>query len=600
MKTSIRIGNSGGFWGDDLQAFKRQLEHGNLDYLTMDFLAEITMSILKKQQMRNPDLGYVTDFVDQVLENAELIKDKKVRILSNAGGMNPEACAKKIQKGLEAKNIALKIAIIEMDSVFHLLDDFTAKGISLSNMETGEDYEAIKGEVQSANAYLGIPPILKALQEGADIIIAGRVTDTSITMAPMVYEFNWSLNDWDKLASGLVAGHIIECGAQSTGGNFTDWHLVEKWDNFGYPIVEVYPDGSFIVEKAENSGGLISIDSIKEQLVYEMGNPAAYISPDVVADFRTIQLESVGPNQVKVAGVKGKPSTQFLKVSMAYRDGYSAFGSIIISGGNAMEKAKKFCDIFWSRIGVDFEKQNTEYVGYNSCHLNLALNIEPNEVLLRLNVYDKDRDKLVLFSKNIAPLILSGPPGVAVTGGRPRVISVMSYWPTLIPKEEVTAVVTSFDLAGEIVSTHYIKSILGSESSDIETGDPAEIAIHPEKKISLNQSGTKIKFKDICLARSGDKGDTANIGIIARSPEIYEYIKVNLTAGEIKNMFSSLCKGKVLRYQMDNIGGLNFLLEASLDGGGTKSLMIDAQGKTFAQAFLNQEVIVPDELLKTI
>ncbi len=600
MKTHIRIGNSSGFWGDDLSAFRRQLETGNLDYLTMDFLAEITMSILKKQQIRSPELGYVTDFVDQVLENATLIKEKKVRILSNAGGMNPEGCARKIQKGLEEQGISLKISIIEMDSVFHLLDDFQSKGISLTNMETGESFDTIKGDVQAANAYLGIPPILKALQEGADIIIAGRVTDTSITMAPMVHEFGWKLDDWDKLAAGLVAGHIIECGAQSTGGNFTDWHLIEKWDNFGYPIVEVYPDGSFIVEKAEGTGGLISLNSVKEQLVYEMGNPAAYISPDVVADFRSIQLEEIGKDKVKVFGVKGMPSTRFLKVSMAYKDGFSAFGSLIVSGGNALSKAKKFGEILWERLDTAFEKTNTEYVGYNACHLNLAPDQEPNEVLLRLNVYDKDREKLIHFSKNIAPLILSGPPGVAVTGGRPRVIAVMSYWPTLIPKEEVVSLVTSYDEQSEVTAKHYVKSLTGYESDAIDLGEKAQTASEPSKNESLHTGNYRVKYADICLARSGDKGDTANIGVIARSEKIYQFLKENLTASEVKYLFKDVCDGKVERYALDNIGGLNFLLEASLDGGGTKSLMIDAQGKTFAQALLNQEVCIPEELYKTL
>jgi len=304
MKKSIRIGNSGGFWGDDLKAFKRQLEFGNLDYLTMDFLAEITMSILRKQQIRNPELGYVTDFVDQVVDNAELIKEKNVRVLSNAGGINPLNCARKIIEELKPKGIKFKIAVIDGDNLVDKIESLYPDKADFKNLETGNDFKIIKDKIQSANAYLGLPPLLAALESGADIIIAGRVTDTSITMAPMVYEFGWELNDWDKLASGLVAGHIIECGAQSTGGNFTDWHLIEKWDNFGYPVVEAFPDGSFIVEKPEGTGGIVTLNSVKEQLVYEMGDPSNYISPDVVADFRSIRLEELGNNRVKVFGVK--------------------------------------------------------------------------------------------------------------------------------------------------------------------------------------------------------------------------------------------------------------------------------------------------------
>jgi len=598
MKSKIRIGNSGGFWGDDLQAFRRQLESGNLDYLTMDFLAEITMSILRKQQLRSPDLGYVTDFVDQIIENAELIKEKSVKIISNAGGINPIGCANRIISELKKKNISFKIAIIEGDNLLEDLPTIFPDQADLKNMESGESFDHIKDRIQSANAYLGLPPLVEALKLGAEIIIAGRVTDTSITMAPMVYEFNWELNDWDKLASGLVAGHIIECGAQSTGGNFSDWHLVEKWDEFGYPIAEVYPDGTFFIEKAKGSGGLVSEFTVKEQLVYEMGNPAAYISPDVIADFRTIQVEQTGPDQVKIQGIKGYPSTPFLKVSMAYKDGFSAFGSIIISGPQALKKAKKFEEIFWHRTGLVFDKQRTEYVGFNSCHLGLVDQNEPNEVLLRFNVYDQNKEKLVEFSKNIAPLILSGPPGVAVTGGRPRVVSVMTYWPALIQKELIHPSVSMLNEDGFIFHTITLKSTLGSEQLPSIDNTLEESANQPVKKILDRKEGVQVKFKDICLARSGDKGDTANLGVIARSEKIYLFLKENLTAGDVKSIFSHHCKGEVRKYFLDNLNALNFLLEESLDGGGTKSLIIDAQGKTYAQAFLNQTVYIPKELLE--
>lgn len=597
MKQKIRIGNSGGFWGDDLSAFKRQLEKGNLDYLTMDFLAEITMSILRKQQLRAPELGYVTDFVDQVIENAALIKEKGVKIISNAGGMNPVGCAAKIINELKKQNISFKIAVIEGDNILDQLNEIYPDKAALKNMETGEDFSLIHDKVQSANAYLGLPPLVQALKGGAEIVIAGRVTDTSITMAPMVYEFDWQLNEWDKLASGLVAGHIIECGAQSTGGNFTDWHLVPNWENFGYPIAEVYPDGSFYIEKTPESGGLVSINTIKEQLVYEMGNPSAYISPDVIADFRSIHLEDAGKDKVRVSGIIGYPSTPFLKVSMAYKDGYSAFGSIIISGPDALHKANTFNDIFWKRLKHQFDKQNTEFVGYNACHLNLANQVEPDEILLRFNVYDESREKLIEFSKNIAPLILSGPPGVAVTGGRPRVMNVMTYWPALIPKELMHTSVSFLNEDGFVYHTNTLDSKLGYESSDMPEGDIPEIAENAKVSILNPTSGVKVKFKDLCLARSGDKGDTSNIGVIARSPKIYQYLKEHLTAGDIKYMFSEHCKGPVAKYCLDNLHAFNFLLEASLDGGGTKSLMIDAQGKTFAQAFLNQDVFIPNDLL---
>lgn len=601
MKEKIRIANAGGFWGDDLKVLKRQLEGGPLDYISADYLAEITMSILKKQQNRNPELGYVTDFVDQIEESAELILDKDVCILSNAGGINPEGCAREIQKRLEKKGIQLKIAVIEGDNITDRLNDWFPETEQLSNMETGERFDSVKDKIQSANAYLGIPPLLKALEAKPNIIIAGRVTDTSITMAPMIHEFGWAQNDWDKLASGLVAGHIIECGAQGGGGNFTDWEKIETWTNFGYPIVEAYPNGSFIVTKHDNTGGYISAETVKEQLVYEMGDPANYISPDVVADFRTIHVEDAGENKVKISGIKGRPSTPFLKVSMAYEDGYKAVGSIILSGGNALQKAILFSDIFWQRLGIEFEKTNTEFVGYNACHLNLAQEIDPNEILLRFSVYDHDKEKLSEFGKSIAPLILSGPPGVAVTGGRPRPQQVMSYYPTLISKENIRTKVRIVEAEGTISSESEQDALSGFESDSSIEDSHKQISSEENKAADIFNSNLQgYPLKKIAYARSGDKGDTANIGVIARSEKAYDFLKEHLTAQLIQNMFSEHCQGNVIRYEMENILALNFLLEESLDGGGTKSLMIDAQGKTYAPALLNQTFPIPKDVIESI
>jgi len=599
MKNKLRIANAGGFWGDDLSAFRRQLEGGEIDYITMDFLAEITMSILRKQQLRNPVLGYVTDFIDQIEENAELIKERNVKVITNAGGINPGKCGSIITEILKRKNIDLKVAVVDGDNIIENISEYYPQKESFENLETKENFEQIQSRVQSANVYLGIPPIVKALELGADIIVCGRVTDTSITIAPMVYEFGWQLNDWDKIASGLVAGHIIECGAQSTGGNFTDWKLIDKWDNFGYPIVEVFPDSSFVVTKHDNTGGIVTVDTVREQLVYEMGDPSFYISPDVIANFLTIQLADDGKNRVKVWGIKGEPSTETFKVSMAYQDGYSASGTIIISGDNAVEKAEIFAEAFWTRINLEFEKTNTEFIGYNACQKSMVPEIEPNEVLLKLSVYDNDKNKLTEFAKGIAPLILSGPPGVAVTGGRPRIQNVMSYWPTLISKKLISAKVALLDRNGEIVKTEIVESLTGYEQNPIKakTSDGQRKPVI--FKTSDNETVT-VKLREICLARSGDKGDVSNIGVLARSESIYNYIQETLTREYIKDLFKDFCKGEVIRYEMDNLLALNFLLEKSLDGGGTKSLMIDAQGKTFASALLNQKLSVPKELFEEL
>jgi len=600
MKNKIRIGNAGGFWGDDLGALKRQLTGGPLDYITTDYLAEITMSILRKQQLKNPKLGYITDFVDQIDDAAEIVIEKGVTVIVNAGGINPLECARQVLERLKEKKLHLKIAIIEGDNIIDDIAGFYPQKADFKNLEDGSDFVAIKDKVQSANVYLGVQPIVKALKEGAQLIIAGRVTDTSITLAPMIYEFDWALNDWDKLAAGIIAGHIIECGAQSAGGNFTDWEKVPEWTNFGYPIIEMYSGGDFVVKKHENTGGLVSVDTIREQIVYEMGNPQEYISPDVIADFQTINVRANGENSVKVAGIKGKPSTKTYKVSMAYEDGFKASGTIIISGPNAIEKAEIFSEIFWKRLNIEFLKKNYELVGFNSCHKNLAENKNANEVLLKLDVYDYDRMKIEAFSKSIAPLILSGPPGVAVTGGRPRIQSVMTYWPALLDKTLVQSKVSLLNEKGEVESSYDINEVTGFEKDLTKVEKAQDQQDERINNLSTSSLTVSKKYKGICLARSGDKGDTVNIGIIARSPEIYQFLKQKLTEYEIERMFKSFCKGKVKRYELDNINALNFLLEKSLDGGGTKSLMIDAQGKTFASAFLNQKVDVPEILLEDL
>lgn len=598
MKTKIRIANAGGFWGDDLGVLRRQLEGGEVDYISSDFLAEVTMSILRKQQLKNEALGYVTDFVDQIVDVADLMKSKGVRMITNAGGINPIACARKILSELEKKGISLKIAVVDGDNIVDRIDEFYPAKANFKNMDSGDDFDSIIKNIQSANVYLGVPPLLKALESGADLILAGRVTDTSVTMAPMIYELGWELNDWDKLAAGLVAGHIIECGAQSTGGNFTDWQKVERWDNMGYPVVEMNQNGDFTVYKHENTGGLISVDTIREQLVYEMGNPDQYISPDVVADFTQLKLEELEDNRVLVSGAKGYPSTPYLKVSMAYEDGYKATSSIVISGGRVLNKAQEFEKIFWDRLDTDFLKKNTEFVGYNACHQHLAEHIDPNEILLRLSVYDTDVDKIRDFSMSIAPLILSGPPGVAVTGGRARMQQVITYWPTLVPKECITSNVHVLNEKGEVIESTEIGSVLGYEE-ELQALESVEHTEYVDPSWEDDRLIT-VALRDICLGRSGDKGDTVNIGVLARSEEIYQYLKHDLTAEKLSEMFFGMVKGRIHRYEIDNLLALNFLLEESLDGGGTKSLMIDAQGKTFATALLNQEIMIPEKLLSSM
>lgn len=598
-KKTIRIGNAGGYWGDDPQALKRQVDGGNLDYITMDFLAEITMSILQKQISRDPNLGYAKDFLAMLEGVLPDILKNKTKIITNAGGICPQNCAIAIEKLGNKLGVKPKVAIVYGDDILPDLPTLKTKGESFKNMENGQNFSDVEDKIKSANIYFGANSVIEALKWDPDIIVTGRVTDTGITIAPMIHELNWQLNDWDRLASGIVAGHILECGTQATGGNFTDWEKIDSFDNVGFPIVEVSEDGSFVVTKHDGSGGKVSLNTVREQLFYEMGNPKNYITPDVVCDFSSIQAEDLGNDQVKIFGVKGFEPTPLYKVSMAYEDGYKSVGTIAICGPHARKKAEKFSEIFWNRAGSDFEEMSTEYFGYNACHRSLVNKEDGNEIILRLSARSLDKKKLAIFGKLVPSLILSGPPGVSVLGGVPKAQEVMSYWPALMDKKKILPKIALYQ-AGSIVCEETIKDpIIGNHEEVFDSF--VQKASSPSQKVtevlkSINIEGN-LPLSSICLGRSGDKGDMANIGIMARSEESYQFLKKYLTAQLVKDLFQELCFGEVIRYELDNLKGLNFLLEQSLGGGGTKTLRTDAQGKTFAQALIAQKAPIPENIL---
>jgi len=407
----------------------------------MDYLAEVTMSILQKQKLRYPEMGYARDFPETLREILPDIKEKGIKIISNAGGVNPEACRDKVLEIANELGIRnLKIGLILGDNILDQIDDFIAAGTTLNHMETGEPLSMVRDKILSANVYLGAFPMVEALQQGADIVIAGRATDTGLTLAPMIYEFGWKPTDYDKLATGTVAGHIMECGAQASGGNFLgDWRAVPNMHDIGFPIVEAYPDGTFEVTKHENMGGLVNSATVKEQLLYEIGDPTAYITPDCIADFTTIQLDNIAPNRVKVTGIKGYPETPYYKVSAAYAAGFSTAATLVYSWPDALEKAQYAFDILKKRcdaLGLRFDEIHADYIGANACHLDVA---DPqdqyNEVMLRVAVKSQYKEDIARFGREIAPLILTGPPAVTgFAGGRPRPSEVVAYWPALIEK----------------------------------------------------------------------------------------------------------------------------------------------------------------------
>ncbi|HEY2026932.1 MAG TPA: acyclic terpene utilization AtuA family protein [Gemmatimonadaceae bacterium] len=448
----VRVASGQGFWGDWLEAPRRQVEGGDVDYLMLDYLAEVTMSILQKQKERDSNMGYARDFIGAIDSVLPAIASRGVRVIANAGGVNPPACAAAVRQVAVKRGVSgdVRIGVVTGDDLLPRIDQLTAAGHPLANMETGEPLSSVRDRVLSANAYIGSTPIVEALGQGANIVITGRSTDTALTMAPLRYEFAWKDDDWDRLAAGIVAGHTIECGAQCSGGNcLADWQTIPDLANVGYPIVEGHEDGSFVIYKHPNTGGRISVPSVTEQLVYEMGDPHSYITPDVIADFTSIQLEAAGENRVRLFGIKGRPPTDKLKVSIAYRAGFKAVGTLVYSWPDAQAKAELADRVLrerLDRLGLRFEHILTELVGVNATHGPLAGQAhDPPEVQLRIGVRGEDRAAVERFTREIAPLVLNGPPSVTgFAGGRPKVEEIVAYWPALIDKTVVQTHVEVF------------------------------------------------------------------------------------------------------------------------------------------------------------
>lgn len=444
----IRIANGQGFWGDSLEAPVEQIRRGPIDYLTLDYLAEVTMSILQKQRTRDPQAGYARDFVDLIARVLPDLKERRVRVIANAGGINPMGCRDAVLDRAARQNIPLKVATVTGDDITEQLDTLIKRGIELKNMDTGEPLSAIREQVERANVYFGAFPVAEALGLGAEIVITGRVADAALTLAPMIHEFGWKETDWDKLTAGIVAGHAIECGAQVAGGNCQlDWETIPDLADIGYPIVEAEPDGTFSVTKHAGTGGRVTVASVKEQLLYEIGDPTQYITPDCVADFTTVHLDQSGPDRVRVTGVQGHPATNYYKVSISYTAGYKAMGSLVYTWPDAYKKARAADQILrqrLNRLGLRFDEIRTEFLGANACHgipsAEPTPEIEPHlpEVVLRVGVRSENRAAVDRFTREIAPLVLNGPPGVSGLGlGRPRVEEIVAFWPALIPKSEV-------------------------------------------------------------------------------------------------------------------------------------------------------------------
>jgi hypothetical protein len=445
----VLVGNGQGFWGDSVQAPVRLVQGGPLDYLTLDYLAEVTMTILRKQLARDPGAGYARDFIEVLRRTLPTCADKGIRVIANAAGVNPAACNAAVLGVVRELGLGgMKVATVEGDDIFERLPHLVAEGHDFANLDTGEPLAAHLDRVTSANVYIGAAPVVEALAQGADIVVTGRCSDPSLTVAPLVHEFGWSMDDHDLVAAATIAGHIIECGAQCTGGNFHRWKDIPDLARIGYPLVEASPDGSFVVTKHEGTGGLVDFETVAAQLLYEAGDPSCYISPDVVADFTSITVQEVGTDRVRISGARGAAPTDTYKVAVCISAGYRAIGQLTVGGPDAVDKAMVTAEVLFDRLddeGVHFpaESRFVEVVGANVLYDGMrAAPVDPPEVVLRVGVTGQDRKQVQRFSMELAPLLISGPPGLTgFAGGRPQVTEVVEYWPALVDKALVSTTV---------------------------------------------------------------------------------------------------------------------------------------------------------------
>ncbi len=584
----VKIGCASGFWGDTNTAAFQLVHLSDINYLVFDYLSEITMSIMAKAMMTNPEHGYALDFVSRVMTPLlKKISEKNIKVISNAGGVNPLACRDALQKVIEAQGLDLKVAVVLGDDLMPNLAELKSQNIK--EMFSGEE---LPSHLASCNAYLGAIPIRDALDAGADIVITGRVVDSAVVLAPLMHEYQWSVDDYDKLAQGSLAGHIIECGAQCTGGNFTDWRLVEGFDNMGFPIVEVKEDASFIVTKPKGTGGLVSTATVAEQIVYEIGNPQAYLLPDVSCDFSQVKLEQVAEHRVLVTGATGRAPTQQYKVSATYPDGYRVLVSFLIAGREAPEKAQVIADAILNkcervlalRSVPPFQEKSVEILGIESTYGANARHTDSREVVVKIAVKHMFKEACMFFASEIAQASTGMAPALAgIVGGRPKASPVIKLFSFLVDKSKLNV---EIDINGQRQNVEIPQGSTDQSFTQLPVGEVAQ----------FTGDEVEVALVDIAHARSGDKGNHSNIGVIARQPEFLPWIRANLTDENVAKYMQHVLNpetSKVIRYEIEGFNALNILLENALGGGGIASLRIDPQGKAFAQQLLDMPVKVP-------
>ena len=592
QERAVRIGCSSGFWGDSTVAAPQLIQTGNLNYLVADYLSEITMSLLTAAKHKMPDMGYAPDFVQAAVgPYLAGIKANGVKVVSNAGGINPIACAHAVREAAKKAGVDLKVASIVGDDIMSRHKELMQAGIV--DMFSGANYPST---MTSMTAYLGAGAIAKALDMGADIVVTGRCTDSALVLGPLMHEFKWSPTDYDLLASGSLAGHLIECGAQVTGGNFTDWQSVPDWHNIGFPIVECNEDGSFIVTKPPNTGGIVTPATCAEQMLYEIGDPAAYVLPDVSCDFRGVRFESVQGKEgeaVLATGARGSPPGADYKISGTYADGYRLTGVFPVVGPKAAEKGLKTATAILTRVrGIlkkfkmdDFTQVNLKAIGTEHSYGEHASRGNSREVVIWLAVQHQNKKALQLLSMEIAPAGTGMAPGLTgIVGGRPKVSPVLKLFSFLHPKNQLDVKV---DVAGE---THSYSPVV-AESFSRSQEAPAAASSEGETW-AIEHGVHTYRLQELAYTRSGDKGNNCNIGVIARHPAFVPYLRASLTEEAVGSYMRHVFEdeqadGKVQRYEVPGVNGFNFVLQDSLGGGGISSVRMDPQGKAYGQILLD-------------
>jgi len=587
-KDTIAIGCSSGFWGDSSYAAEQLVCSGKIDYLVSDYLAEITMSLLARARAKNPEAGYPPDFVSSLAPLLPEIRKRGIRVVSNAGGVNPRACREALVAAADKAGIPLRVAVVEGDDLMPRVEEIQA--MAPREMFTGAP---LPERLLSCNAYLGARGIARALDAGADVVLTGRCVDSAVTLGILMHEFGWGDDDYDLLAAGSLAGHVIECGPQCTGGIFTDWADVPGWDDMGYPIVECAADGSFVVTKPEGTGGLVSVGTVAEQIVYEIGDPANYILPDVVCDFTEVELEQLGENRVRVSKARGHAPTPSYKVSATWSDGWRLIATMMVAGRDAAAKARRMGQAIIDRSRKlnhaagrgDYRETSIEVIGAEDTYgAGGRFTDSSREVVLKMGLRHDDKAALDLFAKEMTQAGVAMAQGTTgLFGGRPTPSPVVRLFSFLIDK---TGVPVTVDVGGEILSV------------DVPRGTKLVPRSAPEGAVEstiLTASGETVEVPLIALAwgRSGDKGNDSNIGVIARHPEFLPVLRRELSAERVAGFFAHYLTGEVRRWELPGIDALNFLLVGALGGGGVASLRYDPQGKSWAQMLMDLPIRVP-------